>query len=108
LDFENNTIKFPKIWEIEVLLHKTFEQELQIASFSKSCPGTYCISILGEDGKEVPVKKAFSEFIIIGVKVGITNFAVISTEEKVENPMYSKNSLKRLKVLRKRVNRSQT
>jgi hypothetical protein len=35
LDFENNTIKFPKIGEIEVLLDKTFEEELKDASFSK-------------------------------------------------------------------------
>jgi putative transposase len=41
VDFENNTIKFPKIGEIEVLLHKTFEEELKTTSFSKSCPGKY-------------------------------------------------------------------
>lgn len=54
-----------------------------------------------EDGKELPVKQLFFESKTIGVGVGIKNFAVISTGEKVENPKYLKNSLKRPKVLQK-------
>ncbi len=49
----------------------------------------------------------FSESRTIGVDVGIKDFAFISTGEKVENPKYLKNSLKRLKVLQKRVSRKQ-
>jgi len=57
------------------------------------------------NGKEFPVKKVFSESTTIGVDVGIINFAVISTGEKVENSKYLKNSLKRLKILPKIVSR---
>ena len=49
----------------------------------------------------------FSESTTIGVDVGIINFAVMSTGEKVENSKYLKNSLKRLKVLRRRDSRKQ-
>ena len=38
-----------------------------------------------EDGKELLVKQVFSESTTIGVKVGIKDFVVISTGEKVEN-----------------------
>jgi putative transposase len=107
VDFENNTVKVPKIGEIKAVLHKTFEGELKSALISKSSTGKYYISILVEDGKEVPVKQMFSESTTIGIDVGITDFAVISTGEKVENPNYLKNSLKRLKVLQKRVRRKQ-
>ena len=41
----------------------------------------------------------------LGVDVGIKDFAVLSTYEKIENPKYLKNSLMRLKVLQKRVSR---
>jgi putative transposase len=51
-----------------------------------------------EDEKELPVKQVFSESTTIGVDVGINDFAAISTGDKVENPKYLKNSLKRLKV----------
>ena len=47
----------------------------------------------------------FSESTTIGVEVVIKDFAVMSTGVKIENPKYLKNSLKRLKVLQKRVSR---
>jgi putative transposase len=99
--FENSTVKLPQIGEIKVVFHKTVEGELKTVTFSKSCTGKYYISILGEDGKEVPVKQAFSESTTIGVDFRITDFAVMSTEKMVENPKYLKNSLKKLKVLQK-------
>jgi len=49
----------------------------------------------------------FSESATIGVDVGIKDFAVLSTGEKIENPKYLKNSLQRLKVLQKRVSKKQ-
>jgi putative transposase len=60
-----------------------------------------------ENNEELPVKQAFSESTTIGVDVGIKDFAVFSSGEKIENPKYLKNSLKRLKVLQKRVSRKQ-
>ena len=60
-----------------------FKLKLKTTSISKSCPAKYYISILGENGKELPVKQAFSESTIISVDIGITDFAVISTEERV-------------------------
>jgi putative transposase len=41
----------------------------------------------------------------VGIDVGIKDFAVLSTGQKIENPKYLKNSLIRLKVLQKRVSR---
>ncbi|SRR5208283_3160078 len=78
VDFENNTVKLPKIGEITAVLHKVFEGELKIATISKSCIGKYYISILVEDRKELPVKQMFSESTI-GVEVVIKDFAVMST-----------------------------
>jgi putative transposase len=37
-----------------------------------------------EDGKELPVKQVFSESKTIGVDVGIKDFAVISTENRLK------------------------
>jgi putative transposase len=108
VDFENNTVKSPKIGEIKAIIHKILKGELKTASISKSCTGKYYISILVEDGKAFPVKQVFSESTTIGVDVGITDFVIISTGENVKNPKYLKNSLKRLKVLQKRVSHKQS
>jgi putative transposase len=105
VDFEKGIVKLPKIGEVKAILHRRFEGTLKTATISKICTGKYYISILVEDGKELPTKQEFSESTTIGIDVGIKDFAVLSTGEKIENPKYLKNSLIRLKVLQKRVSR---
>ena len=61
--------------------------------------------ILVDNEIELPTKQVFPESTTIGVDVGIKDFAVISNGEKIENPKYLKNSLKRMKCLQKRVSK---
>ena len=105
VNFETCTVKLPKIGEIKAKLHRNFTGELKTATVSKTCTGKYFISILVDDGKELPDTQKYSESTTIGIDVGIKDFAVLSTGEKIENPRYLKNSLKRLKCLQKRVSR---
>jgi putative transposase len=105
VDFENNTIKLPKIGKVTAVLHRHFEGTLKTATISKSCTHKYFISIVVEDGKEAPVKQSFSDDTTIGVDVGIKDFAVLSTGRKVENPKHLKTSLQTLKVIQKQVSR---
>jgi len=107
VNFENNTVKLPKIGEIKAVLHRKFEGELKTATVSRTCKGQYYISILVEDGKKLPEKQVFSESTTVGIDIGIKDFAVLSTGEKIENPKYLANSLQRLKVLQKRIPRKQ-
>lgn len=105
VNFEKSIVKLPKIDEVKAILHRRFEGTLKTATISKTCTGKYYISILVEDGKELPRKYDFSESTTVGIDVGIKAFAVLSNGEKIENPKYLKNSLIRLQVLQKRVSR---
>jgi len=78
---------------------------MKTATISRSSAGEYFMSILVDYGKELPEKQVISESTTVGIDVGIKDFAVFSTGEKIENPKYLKNSIKRLKVLQKRVAR---
>ena len=105
VNFEKGIVKFPKIGEVKAVLHKRFAGTLKTVTISKTCTGKYYIIILVEDGEELPKKQDFSELTKIGIDVGIKDFEVLSTGEKIENSKYLKNSLIRLKVLQKRVSR---
>lgn len=105
--FEKGIVKLPKIGEVKAVLHRSFEGTLKTATVSRSATGEYYISILVDDEKEAPEKQEFSEPTTVGIDVGVKDFAILSTGEKVENPKYLKNSLKRLKVFQKRVSRKQ-
>ncbi|MDY9926319.1 IS200/IS605 family element RNA-guided endonuclease TnpB [Methanosarcina sp.] len=105
VDFERNLIKLPKIGEVEAVLHRKFEGDMKTATISRSSTGKYFISILVDDGEELPAKQGISESSTIGIDVGIKDFAILSNGVKVENPKYLKNSLKRMKCLQKRVSK---
>jgi putative transposase len=107
VDFERDVIKLPKIGEVNAVLHRRFEGTMKTATISRSSTGKYFISILVDDGKEIPEKQNLSESNTVGIDVGIKDFAVLSNGEKVENPKYLQNSLKRMKCLQKRVSRKE-
>jgi len=78
VDFEKGIVKLPKIGEIKSIFHRRFEGTLRTATVSRSCIGKYYISILVEDGKELPARQKYSESTTVGVDVGIKYFAVLS------------------------------
>ena len=105
VDFEHGDIKLPKIGNVKIVLHRIFEGIPKTATISRTPTGKYFISILVDNGKEIPMKQAFNESTTIGVDVGIKDFAITSIGEKVENPKFLNNSLDRLKCLQKRVSK---
>ena len=105
VDFDKNIIKLPKIGKVKAVLHRHFEGTLKVATLSKTSTHKHFISILVDDGKEAPAKQSFSDDTTIGIDVGIKDFAVLSTGEKVENPKYLRTSMTTLKVLQRQVSR---
>lgn len=98
-------VKLPKIGEVPAVLHRTFEGKVKTCTISRTPTNKYYISILVDDGKKLPEKEQFDHSNTVGVDVGIKDFAILSNGEKIENPKYLKNSLKRLKVLQRRLSR---
>jgi putative transposase len=105
VDFEKQLIKLPKIGNVKIVISRTFEGNPKTATVSKTPTGKYFLSILVDDGKEVPVKQKFNEKSTIGVDLGIKDSAILSNGEKFENPKYLKNSLKKLKVLSRKLSK---
>lgn len=107
VDFEEGNVKIPKIGKVKASFSREFEGTCKTATISRSTTHKYYISILVDDGKELPSKEKFSEGSTIGVDVGIKDFAILSNGEKIDNPKYLKNSLTKLKVLSRRLSRKQ-
>jgi putative transposase len=105
VDFEKQSIKLPKIGNVKIVISRTFVGNPKTATISKTPTGKYFISILVDDGKELSEKQPFNEKSTIGVDLGIKDSAILSNGEKFENPKYLKNSLKKLKVLSKKLSR---
>jgi putative transposase len=90
----------------EIIVEKDLNSDfLRTVTISRTSAGRYHASILTEDLKEYPLTQQYSESTLVGVDVGIKTFAAISTGEKIDNPKFLKKSLKKLKMLQRRVSR---
>ena len=105
-NLEKSEIKLPKIGWIKVKMHRDiFKGEMKTLTVSRTPTGKYYISILTDDGEPYPEPEPFSHITMIGIDVGITTFATLSTGEKIDNPRFLKKSLKKLIDLQKSVSR---
>ena len=95
-------VKLPKVGWVKVKLHRQVKGVIKSATISKTATGKYSISILCEE-EIVPLPKTDSN---LGIDLGLENFAILSTGDKIENPRLlvslSKKLAKEQKILSRR------
>ena len=91
---DNKYIILPKIKGVKIVKHRDIKGIIKSVTISKNCANQYFISILTEC--EEPQKLSNNKNMI-GIDLGIKEFAVISSGEKIENPKFLKKSLDKLK-----------
>ena len=98
----NGKVRLPKIGWVKVKAHRQPKGLIKSATISKTATGKYFISILCEEEIH-PLPKTNSN---LGIDLGLENFAILSTGEKVGNPRYlislSKKLAREQKVLSRR------
>jgi putative transposase len=97
VDFDSGCIQIPKFKEpIRTVFHRQFSGEIRTCHIKRSNSGKYFVTILVEDGKELPTKSVIEKETSIGIDVGIKSFAVTSEGEEIANPRYLIQSQRRL------------
>lgn len=89
---ENGRVKLPKIGWVRLKQHRKMTGVIKSATISKTATGKYFISILCETDIH-PYPKTNSS---VGVDLGLSHFAILSTGEKMENPRFLKKFSKKL------------
>ena len=89
---ENGRIKLPKVGWVRVKAHRQIKGIIKSATISMTPTGKYHISILCET-EISPLPKTNSS---IGVDLGISDFAILSTGEKITNPRFLSSLSKKL------------
>lgn len=106
VDLDNNKVRLPKIGWVKFFQNRKFDGKVCSVTVSKTPTGKYFISVLVDDGKEIPVKPAVRYDTSIGIDVGIKDFAVCSNGDVYANPKYLEKSEARLKVLQRRFSKT--
>ena len=92
-------IRLPKVCWVKLKLHRQPKGVIKSATISKTATGKYFISILCEE-EILPLPKTDSN---LGIDLGLENFAILSTGDKIGNPKFltslSKKLAKEQKIL---------
>ena len=98
----NGKVKLRKVGWVKVKAHRQVKGLIKSATISKTATGKYFISILCEE-EIAPLPKTDSN---LGIDLGLENFAILSTGEKIGNPKFlaslSKKLAKEQKILSRR------
>ncbi|WOX55578.1 MULTISPECIES: RNA-guided endonuclease TnpB family protein [unclassified Methanoculleus] len=105
VDFKQGTVKLPKIGAIKTVFHRTFVGTMKSATVIRRSTGRYFISIVVEDGRKSPKPADPIPDQTIGIDMGLSHYAVLSTGDAVANPKYLRNAQTRLAVLQRRLDR---
>ena len=97
----NNKIRLPKIGWVKVKAHRKVVGLIKGATISKTATGKYFISILCETDIQ-PYPKINSS---VGIDLGLSHFAILSTGEKIENPRFLVRASKKLRKEQKILSR---
>lgn len=99
---ENGFVKLPKVGRVRVKAHRKINGIIKSATISMTPTGKYYISILCET-EIAPLPKTNAS---IGIDLGISDFAILSTGEKIGNRRFfnqlSKKLAKEQKILSRR------
>lgn len=98
----DNTVKLPKLGKVKAKISRSIQGRIINATVSRTKSGKYFVSICCADVEIQRLKPSNRE---VGIDLGIKDFAITSDGEKIANPKYLKKSLRRLKMLQRRLSR---
>ena len=108
INWNTKRLIIPKFKEgIKLKIDRKFEGKIKTVTISKTKTNKYYASILVEEPIEKQIKLNINFNNSIGIDLGIKDFITLDNGEKVSNPKYLKNELKRLQVLQRRLSKKQ-
>lgn len=94
IEIRENKIKLPKLRLVKFAKSREIQGRILNCTITKTCSGKYFISICCTD---VEIEKFNNNDNIIGIDLGIKDFAICSNGEVISNPKYLSKLEKKLK-----------
>lgn len=98
-------VKLPKLGKVPCRVSRPVTGRVMKATISQTASGKYFVSILCKDSLEVPDKLQITEVGTVGIDLGLKQFAVLSTGERIANPRNLKKAQKRLRRAQRTLSR---
>ena len=103
VDFENGSIKIPKMSPLKMIIDRKFTGNLRSVTISRNPSNQYFVSVLVEEEVELKQNTGRS----IGIDLGLTHLAILSNGMKFENPRWFRENQTKLKRAQQHLSRKQ-
>lgn len=103
-DFDNWTVKLPKLGKVKLCMNRTFDQSTckqGTCTVSRDHCGTYWCVITVDNMRPKPMKAKLVKDNAIGVDLGIKDYAILSDGTKFSNPKHLEKAQRNLAHLQK-------
>ncbi|MDJ0687138.1 MAG: RNA-guided endonuclease TnpB family protein [Xenococcaceae cyanobacterium MO_188.B32] len=98
----SQSVKLAKIGHIRVVFSRPLPTEPSSVTIIKDCAGRYFASFVVEVAQPIPPQTTNS----VGIDLGLTHLAILSTSEKIENPRLHKKMLRKIKKANRRLSKA--
>ena len=102
INFETNRVYIPKVGWVKTRIDRDFEGKIKTCTVKQVPSGKYFISILFEDGTELPNKFPIEESTTVGIDLGLKTFATLSNGSVYKRMRIIKQEEKQLTKLQRR------
>lgn len=103
-DFENWTVKLPKLGKVKLCMNRTFDQSIckqGTCTVSRDHCGTYWCVITVDDLQSKPTKAKLVKDSAVGIDLGIKDYAILSDGTKFTNPKHLEKAQRKLAWLQR-------
>lgn len=100
----SESVKLAKIGHIPMIVSRPLPSAPSSVTIIKDCAGRYFASFVVEVTQPISPQTANS----VGIDLGLTHFAILSSGEKIENPRLHKKMLKRIKKANRRLSKAKS
>ena len=105
LDFRHSCVVLPKLGPVKAVFHRRLEGTLRSVTVSVRPSGHIYASLLMDDGKTLPDAVVPDDPVVLGIDVGLKDFAVCSDGTVYPNIRTAKRHEKRLQRLHRELSR---
>jgi len=82
----HNYIHIPKLLEIRAVISRPCVGTVKSITVTKTPSGKYFATVFCDNGQALPIKRPVTESGTVGIDLGLKDFAVLSTGERIKNP----------------------
>lgn len=98
---DGQQVYLPKVGWVKAIIHRPIEGDMKNATVTKTKSGRYFVSIQCELEIDEPVYQGEA----IGIDLGLTHFAILSTGQKIDNPRWFRKAEARLVKAQRKLSR---